>query len=114
MSRTIVASAMAIALAITGCASDPTASDEYALLEQKLADAVQQASEIESELVEVTAQRDALPTQVTAAELVIAQGWDCSRRTRSLPPSAGPSLRSSHFAGYRRVLRHTVGDVEHQ
>jgi hypothetical protein len=104
---------MAIALAITGCASDPTASDEYALLEQKLADAVQQASEIESELVEVTAQRDALPTQVAGIPTA-EQGWDCSRRTRSLPPSAGPSLRSSHFAGYRRVLRHTGGDVEHQ
>ncbi len=48
-------------LVMAGCSSsDPTASDEYAALEQELTQANNETAQIEDQLVEITAERDAL------------------------------------------------------
>jgi len=59
MMRRLIAGLAVLGLVLTGCSSDPTASDEYVTLEQELA-------QTEAELVEVTAERDALEKIETA------------------------------------------------
>lgn len=53
MMRRLIAGLAVLGLVLAGCSSDPTTSDEYAALEQELA-------QTKSELVEVTTERDAL------------------------------------------------------
>jgi hypothetical protein len=65
MRKRIAPFAMALLLVVVGCSSsDPTTSDEYAALEQELAQS-------EAQLADVTAERDALvkPAEATAAVL---------------------------------------------
>lgn len=51
-------------LALAACnAADPTSSDEYGALEQELATATAQLAESETELAQVTAERDALASE---------------------------------------------------
>jgi hypothetical protein len=55
-----------LSLVMSGCSSsDPTASDEYAALEQELAQTNQELAQAETQLAEVTAERDARATQAT-------------------------------------------------
>jgi hypothetical protein len=52
---------VALVLLVVGCSSsDPTASDEYAALEQELVQTNQELAQAETQLAEVTAERDAL------------------------------------------------------
>ena len=53
-----------LSLVMSGCSSsDPTASDEYAALEQELAQTSQELAQAETQLAEFDAERDALATQ---------------------------------------------------
>jgi hypothetical protein len=64
MAKRIVPFVVALLLVAAGCSSsDPTTSDEYAALEQELAQS-------EAQLAEVTAERDALEEQAEAASAV--------------------------------------------
>jgi steroid delta-isomerase-like uncharacterized protein len=65
---------VAVTFVVVGCtSSDPTASDEYAAIEQDLIEAQDLLADVESDLAETTAERDALAAQVAAVETVIAQ-----------------------------------------
>ncbi|MCL1692258.1 MAG: hypothetical protein M3096_01100 [Actinomycetia bacterium] len=75
MRKRVIPVIAALLLLVVGCSSsDPTASDEYAALEQELAQASQALVDAETLLVAVTAERDALATtpEESAAEPVDA------------------------------------------
>lgn len=64
MRNRIIPFAVVLLLLVAGCSSsDPTASDEYAALEQELAQS-------EAQVAEVTAERDALVSEAEAAAAV--------------------------------------------
>jgi hypothetical protein len=75
MMNRIVVFGVALLLLVAGCSSsDPTASDEYAALEQKLAQTNQELiqtnqelAQAEAQLAEVSAERDELGYQVSAS-----------------------------------------------
>jgi steroid delta-isomerase-like uncharacterized protein len=74
MRRTVLGCVVAITFVVVGCtSSDPTASDEYATIEQDLMEARTLLADVESALAEITAERDALAAQVAAVETGIAQ-----------------------------------------
>ena len=57
MRKRAIPFAVALLLVMVGCSSsDPTASDEYTALEQELAVANQEITELESQLAEITAE----------------------------------------------------------
>ncbi len=61
MKRTVVASIAVFALVVAGCSSsDPTTSEEYGDLEADLAALELQLEDVETVLIQVTTQRDAL------------------------------------------------------
>jgi hypothetical protein len=68
MMNRIVIFGVALLLLVAGCSSsDPTASDEYAALEQELAQTNQELAQAETQLTEVAAERDELAYQVSAS-----------------------------------------------
>jgi ketosteroid isomerase-like protein len=74
MRRAIVGCVVAVTFVVVGCtSSDPTASDEYAAIEQDLIEAQALISDAESDLPATTAEREALAAQIAASETVIAQ-----------------------------------------
>ena len=74
MRRTVLGCVVAVTFVVVGCtSSDPTASDEYPAIEQDLIEAQALLADVESDLAETTAERDALAAQVAAFEAGIAQ-----------------------------------------
>ena len=74
MRRTVLGCVVAVTFVVVGCtSSDPTASDAYAAIEQDLIEAQALLADVESDLAETTAERDALAAQVAAFETGIAQ-----------------------------------------
>ena len=74
MRRTALSCVLAVTFVAIGCtSSDPTASDEYAAIEQDLIETQALLAAVESDLAETTAERDALAAQVAAVEAGIAQ-----------------------------------------
>jgi hypothetical protein len=70
---------MALLLAMAGCSSsDPTTSDEYAALEQELAEANQDLAQTEVLLTEVTAERDALVVSEAEAAAPVPEAIDAT------------------------------------
>ena len=68
MRKKLIAIVIAVLLVVAGCSSsDPTASDEYAALEQELAQS-------EAQVAEVTAERDALVAEAEAAAAASEDG----------------------------------------
>ena len=74
MRRTLLGCVVAVAFVVVGCtSSDPTASDEYAAIEQDLIEAQALIADVESDLAAITAERDALAAQIAASAPGIAQ-----------------------------------------
>lgn len=69
MKRTIVATTAVLVLLVAGCSSsDPTASFEYQALEQKLSDTEHELAQAETQVVAISAERDALAQPATLDE----------------------------------------------
>jgi len=117
MRRRIVPFVVALLLVAAGCSSsDPTTSDEYAALEQELAQS-------EAQLAEVTAQRDALEEQAEAASAVAqeANGAAVPDDVAALTDAWGDAINAGggavaelysaggfHLYGQQRIARDAV------
>jgi len=85
--KTALPLVLTLAVSLAACSSDPTTSEEYQSLDQKLAATQQELSEVTAELSQVVADRDVLAVEVKAypavpgeAAALIDDWWEALER----------------------------------